>query len=122
MDKRRGFTLIEQLAVLTIVATLVALVVGVVRYTHHVANEATVQTDLALLSDALQNYFIEEGAYPDVASYHSDSASVGSTPGGQLVDPWGSPYAYTSAPASFAVWSVGPDGEDNTGDELRPGQ
>ncbi len=121
MDKR-AFTLIEQLTVLTIVATLVALVVGVVRYTHHAANQATVQSDLSLLSDALQNYFIEEGAYPDVASYNSGSVSLGETVDDHRSDPWGAPYAYTSAPASFAVWSLGPDGDEGTGDEIRSGQ
>jgi len=106
---RKAFTLIEQLAVLTIVATLVSLVVGVVRYASHAARLATVQSDLSVLSDSLQDHFAEEGEYPSDVDNLRD-------------DPWGVPYAYTSAPASFAVWSFGPDGEADTGDELRLGQ
>ena len=41
---------------------------------------------------------------------------------GSLIDPWKHEYKYTTPgkhnPSSYDVWSVGPDGVDDTGDEI----
>ncbi|WP_321781979.1 prepilin-type N-terminal cleavage/methylation domain-containing protein [Paraburkholderia sp. J94] len=68
MDQRtlhRGFTLIELLVVLAIVATLLSIVAP--RYVHQTdrAREAALKADLAVLRRALDDYYSDNGHYPD---------------------------------------------------------
>jgi general secretion pathway protein G len=60
----RGFSLIELLVVLAIVATLVAIVSP--RYFHSVdkAKEAALKTNLAVMRDALDKFHTDNGQYP----------------------------------------------------------
>ena len=64
MVKRRGFTLIELLVVLAIIATLLSIAVprfygGVKR-----AEEATLKQNLALMRDAIDKHYADNGRYP----------------------------------------------------------
>lgn len=62
--KQRGFTLVELLVVLAIIATLMSLVAP--RYTGSVdkAKEAVLQEDLATLRDAIDKYYGDNSKYP----------------------------------------------------------
>lgn len=64
MTCRRGFTLIELLVVLAIVALLAALVAP--RYTRSVdlARERALQTTLATVRDAIDQFAADRGHYP----------------------------------------------------------
>ena len=61
---RKGFTLIELMVVLTIVALLLSLVapnyVGQVKH----AEEATLKENLTLMRDALDKHYADAGRYP----------------------------------------------------------
>lgn len=61
----RGFTLVELLVVLAIVATLLSIVAP--RYVHQVdrAKEATLKENLAVLRRALDEYYSDTGKYPE---------------------------------------------------------
>lgn len=63
-SKRRGFTLIELMVVLTVIGLLLAIVVpdyvGRVRR----AEEAVLQENLTLMRDALDKHFADVGRYP----------------------------------------------------------
>ncbi len=63
---KNGFTLIELLVVMVIIATL--LTIAVPRYFHSVekSKEATLRQDLAVIRDALDKYYGDNGRYPDV--------------------------------------------------------
>ena len=63
--KRAGFTLIEIMVVMAIIATLLALAVP--RYFSSVekSKEAVLKQNLALTRDALQKYYADKGRYPD---------------------------------------------------------
>ena len=55
------------------------------------------------------NYIAEYGSF-DYTNYYFT-----------ILDSWGREYSYTSSPPryqSYAVWSKGPDGSDNTGDDV----
>ena len=61
----KGFTLVELLVVMTIIALLVSIVAP--RYFHSVtkAEEAVLKEDLHLMRDELDKYHADTGAYPD---------------------------------------------------------
>lgn len=63
-DRGRGFTLIELMVVMTIVATLVMLAVP--RYLHSVqrSQEAVLRHDLKVMRDAIDQFHADQGRYP----------------------------------------------------------
>lgn len=62
---KRGFTLIELMVVMAIVALLLSLAVP--RYFHRVDNarETILKQDLAVMRDAIDKYHGDRGRYPD---------------------------------------------------------
>ena len=62
---RRGFTLIELLVVLAIIATLLS--IALPRYYGGVkrAEEATLKQNLALMRDAIDKHYADNGRYPE---------------------------------------------------------
>ncbi len=61
----RGFTLVELMVVMAIVALLIAIVVP--HYSGRItkAEEAVLQQDLSVMRDALQKHYADAGRYPD---------------------------------------------------------
>lgn len=65
MDKSKGFTLIEVLVVLAIIATLLSLVAP--RYFDTIvrAQETSLKHDLITMREAIDKYYADNAAYPD---------------------------------------------------------
>jgi prepilin-type N-terminal cleavage/methylation domain-containing protein len=63
--KQQGFTLIELMAVFTILAMLATLAVPAVVGTIERARAGTNESNRAMLQRAIRQYFIEEGEWPD---------------------------------------------------------
>lgn len=63
--RRSGFTLIELMAVLAIIALLLSIVAP--HYAGRIdrAEETVLREDLALMRDALDKYYADAGRYPD---------------------------------------------------------
>lgn len=61
---QRGFTLIELLVVMAIIATLLSMVAP--RYFHSIdkAKEAVLRQDLAIMRDAIDQFYADMGKYP----------------------------------------------------------
>lgn len=62
--RRRGFTLIELMVVMAVIAVL--LTIAVPRYFAHVerSKEAVLRENLNLMRDAIDKYYADKGAYP----------------------------------------------------------
>ncbi|MEW6709229.1 MAG: prepilin-type N-terminal cleavage/methylation domain-containing protein [Candidatus Riflebacteria bacterium] len=108
-----GFTLIELIIVVTIIAILVG---GALPYAQQYIEDtrySKAKQDLDEIKNALIRFETDQNrVYTDT----SINGLVGPYLTKGMADPWGSPYLI-SHPAS-KCYSVGPDRQDNTGDEL----
>jgi general secretion pathway protein G len=131
--RRRGFTLMEVLLVLVILVILGSLAVGVFTNVQRKALLDSARSQVGLFKTPLELYFQAMNDYP--ATTDGLQALV-SPPGNQVaaskwagpylealpVDPWNNPYQYSYPgkhnPDKYDVWSLGPDGSDNTADDI----
>lgn len=102
--RNRGFTLIELLTVITIIAILVAFVVGAGRYAKLKSLEGLAKANMQHIANALTEYQLHTARYPDtlsdtnfVAVYASKiPKNVRMDPATKVpIDPWRNPYVYT---------------------------
>jgi len=111
---RKGFTLIELLIVIVIIAILVGAVWPYVQRYVEDAHISKAKQDLDEIRNALTRYETDQNRlYTDVTT----KPLIGSYLSKSMIDPWGSPYVV--APDSSACYSLGPDRQDSTGDEIK---
>jgi len=113
MKLRQGFTLIELLIVVTIIAILAGAAIPYVQDYVDESRRARVKNDLDEIRNALALYEVRRGIDYD---QNSIASLIGPFLSKALNDPWGAPYVV--CPASSTAYSVGPDGKDETGDEI----
>jgi general secretion pathway protein G len=125
MRKRRsrGFTLIELMVVVMIIAILAALIVPRVVQRQSDAMRAKAASDISELDAALQQYHLDNDGYPTneegLAALRTAPQSAKNWRGPYLQkpippDPWGSDYVYQNPGPSgqdFIVESYGKDGQ-----------
>lgn len=137
-DRRRGFTLMEMLIVLAIVGMLMALIGPRLLSSGKKADEQTAKAQIKLLQSCLDHYYLDMKAYPEtepglkaLIEESTDAEGTGTsrwkgpyTKTGDLPsDPWGNAYLYRY-PAENSnvdlpeIWSCGPDGQENTEDDI----
>ena len=131
-----GFTLVELLIVLGILAMLMALVAPRVLKSGEKANVKKAQVDIAAFKEVLKMYHLDMKKFPtteqglaalseEPEDMEDDSPWDGpylETEGVPL-DPWNNPYQYefpsTHGKSDYPdIWSWGPDGEDETEDDI----
>ncbi len=129
---RAGFTLIEMVLVLGIVALLVG--AGIFQLTGVLegGREKRVKGDLTTLSSALRAYEMQNGFLP---STEQGVAALWEKPNSRpapqnwrpflkkpIVDAWGNPFLYrrpgTKDKGGFDVYSAGEDGKPDTADDI----
>jgi len=122
-SRRQGFTLVEMLLVLVILATLAAIVYPKVMGRTRQANDTAVRTQINSFKTALDSFEIDNGYYPkgrnglqellvqprDAVKWHGPY--MDSIP----KDPWLNEYIYECPgkhnPAFYDIYSQGPPGE-----------
>ncbi|MDR3199405.1 MAG: type II secretion system major pseudopilin GspG [Planctomycetaceae bacterium] len=131
----RGFTLIEVLTVIFILLVLASAAVVAYRGTQEKANIDSTVLYVKNLSSALEMYQAHVGRFPTteqglsaLLNPPSDLSNPARWSGPYLkdsaaaVDPWGNPYQYvcpgTRTRDGYDIWSFGPDGNDNTDDDI----
>jgi general secretion pathway protein G len=134
-DKGRGheagFTLLELLVVLGIIALLAALVAPqVIRYLSD-ARSSTANAQLKNIESAVELYYLDNGRYPSAETGLEDlitaPASVAGWKGPYLkkkqglVDPWGKRFIYTfpGAHGPYDIVTLGRDGKEGGDGEDR---
>ena len=116
-----GFTLIEVMVVVVILAILAAIIVPRVMHRPDQAKVVAAKQDVASLENAFELYKLDNGFYPSteqglkalVDKPTTQPIPVNWQTGGYLkqmpVDPWGHPYHYLSPGkhGEFDVWTYG---------------
>jgi general secretion pathway protein G len=127
--RNRGFTLIELMLVMVILAILAAIVVPKFAGRSEQARVAAAKTDIASIETALNAFEIDNGRYP--TSDEGLRALIEQPEGlknwkGYLPrlpnDPWGNPYNYrfpgTHTKDGFDLYSYGPEGREGSAGQI----
>ncbi len=135
--RRTAFTLVEIMIVLAILVLLVAMVGPRLLKTQEKADAKITQTQIENIEQALDFYKVDNRSFPTTEEGLSalmrkpaDENRAKNWAGPYLeeqklpVDPWGNAYRYEypgtrgSQSEQPAIWSLGPDGKDNTPDDV----
>lgn len=128
---RRGFTLVELLLVLVILATLAAIVIPKFSGRSEQAKVTAAQTQISTFGTALDAFEVDMGYYPkgsDGLSLLVVEPKDGKNWRGPYLksdipaDPWGNPYIYEFPgkhhDKGYDLLSMGPDGRRDTEDDV----
>lgn len=131
LKSRRGFTLVEMLLVLVILAVLAAIVIPKFSGRSQQAKLTAAQSQIASIELALDAYEVDTGAYPQggggLAALVDEPSGARNWKGPYLkkgvpLDPWGNEYIYVypgkNNPRGYDLLSVGPDGRPGGDDDV----
>jgi general secretion pathway protein G len=128
--KASGFTLVEMLLVLVILATLAAIVIPKMAGRSQQAKVTAAQSQISSLEMALDAFEVDNGYYPKTGGLDDLNNQPANAQGwkgpylkkGIPLDPWGNPYTYEYPgkhnPNGYDLMSMGPDGRAGTDDDI----
>jgi general secretion pathway protein G len=133
-DSRGGFTLIELLLVMAILVILLGLVVPQFLNTKKGADMDAARSQIGLFRGPLEMYALNMSSFPTTEQgllalvevpedVEDDTRWKGAYVDEIPQDPWGNDYQYEYPSDRMekdfpAIWSIGPDGEDDTDDDI----
>jgi general secretion pathway protein G len=130
-SRKEGFTLVELLLVLAILAILAGIVLPKLSGRTEQAKIAAAKSQIATFGTALDAYEVDNGSYPrgnnGLVSLMQKPRDAQSWKGPYMqkdipLDPWNHPYIYTCPgkhnPSGYDLMSTGPDGRVGGGDDI----
>ncbi len=99
LPARRGYSLVELLVVVAIIAILAGIVLGISGFASRKSAVGRAVSDLETIKMALEEYRLERGSYPTnvgpihVGTFSNDVGRYAAS-GFRVVDPWGNGYNY----------------------------
>ena len=126
-----GFTIIELLVVIAVIAVLAGLTLAAMGGINQRAARDRAKGEVSAIANAIQSYQVQHGFYPtnmgtavvytNISGFLA-SARLITNSDGRIEDPFGNAYVYktngTHNPASFDLYSVGPDRAEGTSDDI----
>ncbi len=108
--QRSGFTLVELLTVIAIIALLAALILGLAGNAQRSAARNKAEAEIAQLESFITDYQMKYGQVPQSLAALSNALAEAKSPLESLQDPWGLPYSYSNTSrVTFNLWSYGGD-------------
>ena len=127
-NRRRAFTLVELMLVVTIIGILAALVIPKIAGKSEQARVTAAHADIyGGIKTALDSYEVDNGFYPkslqDLLVQPSNARNWHGPYLDKLpLDPWGSAYVYyypgKHNPSGYDLLSIGPDQKEGTDDDI----
>ena len=112
---KTGFTLIEMLVVIAIIALLAALILGLAGNAQKSAARNKAEAEITQLESFVTDYQMKYGQVPQSVTALSNALVEAKHSLTNLADPWGAAYAYSnSSKVTFYLWSRGGDLEPYT--------
>jgi len=136
---QHGFTLVELLSIVLIMAILMGITIPVMRGAYSRAKVARAKSDIAKLEAAAEQYKNDYGSYPASGNTNIYNAARSVSPvtkkpyvifkskdirNNEVIDSWGMAYTYTAPGSqntkSVDIYSFGPNKADDagTGDDI----
>ena len=107
---RAGFTLVEVLTVIAIIALLAALILGLAANAQKSAARNKAEAEITQLQSYVTDYQMRSGQVPQNVTALKTALAADNHSLSNLVDPWGVAYNYVnSSKATFYLWSTGGD-------------
>ena len=104
---RSGFTLVEILTVVAIIALLAALLLGLAGNAQTSAAKKKAASEISQLESFVTTYQMQHGQVPPTKAELSGALQEANHPLAGLVDPWGNFYEYqASSRTTFYLWST----------------
>ena len=108
MFSRKGFTILELLIVIAVIAILVGIALPRFKGMQDEGNIAKAKGELRILQTAVESYKLHSGALPAALS-NLTTAVPQIAPSTLPTDPFGgAAYGYATAGDYFVIWSIGP--------------
>jgi len=120
-SKQRGFTLVEIMVVIVILGLLATIVAPSLMDASDEANEGKALTDVKIIADQVENYYIHNNRLPDTLEDLVTKDERGRSYLKELPkDPWGTDYELVEGDTrrDFEVISCGPDTSPGTEDDI----
>ena len=117
--KEKGFTLVELLVIVTVVAVLIGLSVRSYTFINNRAKETATETEMSNIAKALEIYVMDYSTYPESADFPAALEVAGIMEGAPELDTWESFYQYSStAGSSYTLESYGINKADGGDDDI----